>query len=101
MTTTPSQNTSALPIQDTSNHSALPKQNCPPNTIPPSESPTQETIPDNFTLLIQNHPPDPGKTRKIQPSRSIRRVIRLLEGNFATGGRICSNREGDNVPGGR
>ena len=31
-TKTPSQNTSALPIQDTSNHSALPRHQHPPKT---------------------------------------------------------------------
>ena len=86
-------------------NTTLPKQNYPPNTVPPSKSSTQPTIPDHATLQIQdtsnhsalhrhNHPPNPGKSDENQALPVNR------EGDSVAGGRFCSNREGDNEPGG-
>ena len=81
------------------------RQQHPPKTVPPSKSPTQPTIPDRSALPIQdtsNHsalhrqkcPPNPGKTDEKQA------LPVNPEGDSVAGGRICSNREGDNEPGG-
>ena len=80
-------------------NNTLPRHKRPPRTVPPSKSPTQPIFPDRSALPIQDtshhsalhrqkHPPNPGKTRKIHPARSIGRVIRLLEGDFAQTGRV-------------
>ncbi|WP_302969411.1 hypothetical protein, partial [uncultured Varibaculum sp.] len=87
-----------------------PIQKHPPRTVPPSKSPTQPTIPDRSTRLIQNHPPNPGKTDEKQAlpvnpeGDSVaggrfypRKVVLLWEGGFTQTGKAIPSSEGDNV----
>ena len=81
-------------------NTTLSKQNYPPRTVPASKSPTQPTIPDRSTRLIQNHPPNPGKTDEKQAlpvnpeGDSVaggrfypRKVVLLWEGGFTQTGK--------------
>ena len=60
----------------------------------PPKSPSQPTIPDNSALSIQDTSnrsalPIRAKPPKSSPPHQTRRVIRLLEGDFAPGGSLC------------
>ena len=84
------------------------RQQHPPQTKLPSQHSSTLQIPNPTNHSRPFHPLDSehsnrstlpirAKPTKIRLSRSIGRVIRLLEGDFAQTGRVIMSREGDNV----